>query len=84
MSVADSVPVTTRKVQRRHAERSLDALWDRILKIPEPTDGDRSAFQALAKRYIQLCLMPEAMRDHTWDGDWDSLELRVRRAEVAR
>lgn len=83
-SVPDTVKVTNRRIQRRHAERSVDALWDRICAIPEPPNGDRSAIQGLVSRWGHLALVRKDRRDHTWEGDFDSLELRVRRAEATQ
>ena len=83
-SVPDTVKVTNRRIQRRHAERSVDALWDRICAIPEPPNGDRSAIQGVVNRWGRLALVPRDRRNYIWEGDFDGLELRVRRAEAAR
>ena len=76
--------VTTRKVQRRRQPvRSLDALRSRLValegRIPE------AQARLLWSSFVRLKDIDLILRNHVWAGDFDGLELRIRRAEgVAR
>ena len=75
--------ITNRRIQRRQPVRSMQALWLRTLTIDPRTAAARVALTRIMDQYTNLNNVPEELRDHVWNGDYDSLELRVLRAERA-